>query len=368
MSIFRRLILFNWLRFFFYAFFVFMLLIFVSTMVSGISRSSVSAMEVLTDFSLDLPKWLMATIPISCLCATLFFLDRLKSRNELIVIFASGFTRRDFILTIIFVTCIIAGLQFGISTTVQPILNKMRNDWLSSSGANFKSTAHDGLRKTIISSDKIWYKSQSYFLSFHSFDKKNNVIKNLDLYSIGQNQQIEGILMAKEAIYESGHLWNFRSITLFSSLNHLNFPKISTAPDKMMEISETPEDFKQIESEVNNLKFKEFYRYISKLKSSGINTDELEILFYNKIEVAIICLVFSLLPITAIYSPSKRHSSFGKNAAFTFVFALLYYFVYSTLLELGNNGQLPPLLAAFLIPGLFTFYLFYQFIKNKRLV
>src|SRR5690606_28558545 len=130
-------------------------------------------------------------------------------------------------------------LQFTIVSTVQPYMNKVRNNWLISSGANFKSDS-DGLRKSIISSNKIWYKGKNYFMAFRGFDQKSNIIKSIDFFLLDYEQKkIKEIIFAQYARYKENNLWEFFGVT---TLNHLQTPQfpIPTAKEStIFELSET---------------------------------------------------------------------------------------------------------------------------------
>jgi lipopolysaccharide export system permease protein len=150
-------------------------------------------------------------------------------------------------------------------------------------------------------------------------------------------------------------------------LNGNVFSSSKSFKTHMQRIDETPSDFKQIEADVTTLNVIQLWRYIKKLNASGINTNEYMIMFLDKFSSSIICVVFALIASIAVFNPNRRTSSFGKNVVFILIFTIVYWFVYTYSLELGKSSKIPPIVACFTVPTLFSFFLVFYFLKNRQL-
>tara|TARA_Y100000591_G_C21818269_1_gene692028 strand:- start:1637 stop:1912 length:276 start_codon:yes stop_codon:yes gene_type:complete len=90
-------------------------------------------------------------------------------------------------------------------------------------------------------------------------------------------------------------------------------------------------------------------------------------MFLDKISSSLICIILSLVAATAIFSPNRRTSSFGKNLGLVFLLTLIYWLTYDYSLELGRSSKINPYVAAFSLPFIFTLYLAYQYKINQKL-
>ena len=305
-------------------------------------------------------------LPFSCLCATLFGTERLNSKNELIAIFASGFGRKSFILTITLAALGVAFAEFSLTSIVSPLFNKKRQEWLERTGAKFENKTNMGLKTTLQGGNRIWYKNKDQFLAFTAFDKSSKEIKDPVIFSIGENQKLAKIIWAKAAKSQIGRDWAFRDGKKLEDLDKDSFASTSIFTELILPLRETPHEMSQIDSEVSNLGFLSLVRFISNIRKAGINAQEYEVILYEKISSAILCLLLALVPIGALFSPGRRQSSFGKNAAFALLAIFVYYLLNSMMIALGSSGRLPPLLSVFLIPGLVATYLAAMLAQKNR--
>lgn len=344
----------------------FILLVSVANLISGFLRSNVSSTDVVFNFLIEFPFFLQKIIPVSCLVASLFSINKLKNRNELTAIFASGFSRKEYIFTLCQAAAIVSIIQFVNSGFIQPFAKANKHYLIQNSSQKFRNLKSKGLRANTLESGKIWYKTENYFFSFLSFSKKTNTINQVELYIVDKNYKLKEKIIAPKLLYKNGH-WVAPSARLYNGLNNFSFPSSLNVENHVAPIEELPSDFTQIESDISTLSFFKLFSYIKSLESSGINTDEYKVLFLDKISAALICFVFTLLAAIAVFNPNRRNSSFGPNITLVFVFTLLYWLVHSYTTELGVNSILNPYISTFSVPFIFTLVLAYFFIRHKDL-
>jgi lipopolysaccharide export system permease protein len=115
------------------------------------------------------------------------------------------------------------------------------------------------------------------------------------------------------------------------------------------------------------LTFFKLRQFINRLSKTGINISEYQIILLNKVFLSLVCLVFALIPLSTIFNPNRRSSSFGKNVVLTMFVTILFWVLYSSAIALGNSGQLPPLVATSSVPLLFFSFVAWTFQKNRKL-
>lgn len=368
MSLIRTLITKEWLKFFGGSITVLFLLLTVANLISGFLRMNVTPMEVIINHILELPSYSKLIIPVSCLIASLFSINKLKSRNELTAIFASGYSRKKFFYDLLLVSFQIAVIQLVISFYVEPFAKAHKNILISNGESKFRNLKGKGLRSSTIGSGKIWYKSDDYFFSFSTYDKAKDIIKDVTLYKFNKDSHLTEIFSAKEASFiEKDNLWMIQDANHAQKLAGKSFPQKKSNKPIILPINERPSDFKEIEADITTLNGLKLLEYIRKLNKSGINTNEYTVLFLDKISSALICVIFTLVAAISAFNPNRRSSSFGKSIGFVFIFTLLYWLINSYFIELGVNSKIHPYVSCFTVPLIFLLFLAYHFNKNKTL-
>jgi lipopolysaccharide export system permease protein len=366
MGIIKSLIIREWYKAFGGSAFVLFLILTVANLISGFLRMNVTPVEVLLNHLLELPANVKLIFPVSCLMASLFSINKLKNRNELTAIFASGYSRQRFLFDIIYAAATIALIQFFISSYLEPFAKSKRHLLIENSESKFRNLKSKGLRSSTIGSGTIWYKSNNYFFSFSAFDRKNNTLQNFHLFEFDENHHLKKQVFGPSAVF-NGKSWYVKEANVHYNLNKNSFPKTQNIEEASLDIKETAIDFKQIEADITTLNTYKLFKYVYKLNQAGINVSEYLIVLLEKFSTAFICIVFSLVSSISIFNPNRRNSSFGKNLIFVFIFTLLYWLINSYFIELGKNGKIPGFWATFGVPLVFSFYLFFYYYRYRKL-
>src|SRR5690606_11141989 len=122
-----------------------------------------------------------------CLIASLFSINKLKNRNELTAIFASGFSRREFVMTIGFVGTFIGLILFFINGYLVPYTKNQQSLMSDTHPAIASKARTSTVSINALKTGKIWFKGPHYFFSYSSFDTQSNSIHNLTLYQYNES-------------------------------------------------------------------------------------------------------------------------------------------------------------------------------------
>ena len=362
MLILSRLIVKEWFKNLVGAILVLFLLITTADLINGFLQGK-EASQVLLEYALKMPELMSRMFPICCLVASLFCLNRLKAHSELISLLAAGYSYARIYMLIGICSFFMVALQFVNLGYLEPMANKVKRQEIQ------KSQKSEGkyLTRSSLEGGKFWYKSKNYFASFTFYDRRQKVIKDLEVYYFSDTHMSTKIIRSKNASFLPSHKWKLDDVTELSNLKTSTFPIEVYKKTQEIILEEVPEDFGEFEADLTTLTFFKLGQFVNRLSKTGLNTNEYQIILLNKIFLSFVCLVFALLPLSTIFNPNRRSSSFGKNVVLTLFVTILFWVLYSSAIALGNSGKISPLIATSSIPLLFFSFVLWTFNKNRKL-
>jgi lipopolysaccharide export system permease protein len=362
MLILSRLIVKEWFKGLVGAVVILFLLITTADLINGFLQGK-DASRVLLEYSFKMPDLMGKMLPICCLVASLFSLNKLKAHAELISILAAGYSYLRIYFFIGTSALVVMGVQFMNLGYIEPYANSIKRKEIQ------KSRASEGkyLTRSSLEGGKFWFKSQQYFASFSFFDRRQRSLNDLELFYFGPDHRSRQIIRSKQAKHLEGQQWQLEDVTELTGLETSDFPVQKSQPQRVVSLNELPEDFEEFEADLTTLSFFKLSQFVSRLSKTGININEYYILLLNKVFLSLVCVIFALMPLSTIFNPNRRSSSFGKNVVFTLLITVIFWVLYSSSVAMGNNGYLPPILATGIIPFCFSFYVLWTFVKNQKL-
>lgn len=361
MLILSGLIVKEWFKSLLAAIMVLFLLITTADLINGFLQGKDFA-RVFLEYSLKMPDLMGKMLPICCLVATLFSLNRLKAHSELISILAAGYSYRKIYFLVGSCALSVVALQFFNLGFLEPYANKVKRQEISKS----KKSEGRYLTRSSLEGGKFWYKSQDYFASFSYFDRKTSQLSDLEIFYFSEQSKSVRIIRSKMATYEDGR-WILKDVTELTNLDNPVFPLQSTIPQTEVNLKEVPEDFGEFEADLTTLSFFKLAEFISRLSKTGINISEYQIILLNKVFLSFVCFVFALIPLSAIFNPNRRSSSFGKSVVQTLLFTVIFWVLYSSTVAYGNSGGISPLIATGIVPLGFFIFVVWTYSKNRKL-
>lgn len=362
MTLLTRLIVKEWFKSLFGSLAALLLLVTTADIINGFLQGK-DAARVLLEWSLKMPDLTGKIIPITCLLATLFSLNRLKTNNELIAVLSSGYSTLRANVIIGLCALLMVGLQFANLGFLEPYANRVKRQEIT------KSQKSEGkyLTRSVIDGGQFWFKSKEYFATFLSFDKRASALLQIRFYFFSEDNLATKIITADRAVFQEGHTWRLENERVISDLEGSRFPELKSAPQSEIVLNETPADFGEFESDLTTLPWFSLREFIAKIAPTGINTSEYQVLLHQKVALSFLCLVFALVPMAGLYKPNRRNDSFGKNVAFALILTVLFWLLFSGSLTYGQNGKIPAWLAAYMIPSLFFLQSVWGFWRNRKL-
>ncbi|HLT23117.1 MAG TPA: LptF/LptG family permease [Bacteriovoracaceae bacterium] len=363
MLILSQIIFKSWFKSLVSAVVVLFLLITTADLINGFLQGKDGA-RVLLEYALKMPDLMGKMFPICCLVASLFSLNNLKSHSELIAILASGYSYQRVYSLIGGCALLMVFVQFINLGYLEPYANKVKRQEIT------KSRDSEGryLTRSSIEGGKFWYKTSNYFASFTFFDRKSLSLNDFEIYYFTPDSLGSKIIQSKMATYQPHEKkWLLIDAKETSSLHQLTFPLQRELGELSLSLQEVPEDFGEFEADLTTLSFVGLYRFVNRLSKTDLNISEYEIILWNKVFLSITCFVFALIPVSTIFNPNRRSSSFGKNVAFTLLTTVVFWVLYTSCVALGNSGTLSPIVATGIIPMILLGYVVWTFNKNRKL-
>ena len=363
----RRLILKEWFIYFFGAVVILLMILSLGHILNGLLKATNDFKSIFIDLGLEIPSFLIKIFPVSCLVASLFSINKLKSRNELTSIFASGFSRRQFITLIGFAGLIVGFFLFIINGYLVPYSKHKQALNLIKASNPDTQTVKNPVSINALQSGRIWFKSQGYFFSYSSFDANTNTIYDLSLFFYDKTFHHSEQYAARSAKFIKDNVWLLTSGVHVTNLENATFPTPKSFNNEEVILNETVSDFKKINADISTLNIWKLYDYINVLRANKINDNEYFVTFLDKFASGFTCLVLAILASIALFNPNRRSSSFGSNIAFVLSFTFVYWFIYSYFMTLGQTSKISPYYATFTVPFIFVIYLGIYFIYHRKL-
>ena len=248
----KKLILTEWFKSFFTSFLVLLLLVSVSHLISEFLRASLDPSKIFIDFFFQLPSLLNKVIPICCIFGSLLSINRLINKNELVAIFATGYSRKDYLITIVWASFLISSIQFYNVGFLIPESTLQKELHLNPGSKMLKG---EGLRKVFLEKGKFWNKREDYFLSFSGFNQNADVLRNVYLLKYDKEYSLNEVILADKIQYRGENNWLFSDVLIYTDLSSQEFPKISRLETILMKLHEIPKDFKEIQANISTLNF-----------------------------------------------------------------------------------------------------------------
>lgn len=289
---------------------------------------------------LQIPSIYVQMAPPAALLATVLTLSGLSRTNELIACFSIGFGLKKVLSVIVALVFMICCLMLVLQDRILPPVFKKRMTYY---WREMKKKTDFFLD---VKQDKIWYRSKNLIYNLRTFELQSKTIYGMAIYNFSDQFELKQVIEAEKAVFTPSG-WRLLNGTMTSFVSHDPFPVVKKFSEKDIQIEEKPNDFQEIEKEVDGLRLKELYRYIQRTNSAGADTKGYQVKFHSRISLSFIPLVMCFLGVPFSVR-GRREGGVAKDLGICMAITFFYWLFYSVGLSLGTNGALLPWLAAWL--------------------
>jgi len=278
------------------------------------------------------PYWIVLTLPVGVLLATLFSLTGLARRSEITAVKAAGISLYRFLMPLFAFSLVFGGLAFAFTDWVVPpatyAYNSVRNEIRSYSRS-------DGSRRQVLLQD---VEGQVLFARSYDHGRKRghdvlwerSEAGRVTARATGQR------LVWRQAgwVLEDGRLYDVMADAPVAAFDTLRLGRLTLRPEDLARQQKKPEE----------MSYDELEAYIDRARANGEDVTRNLVDLHLKVSFPLTCFVILLLgaPVAASARRSGRANTFGIGVLICFV----YYSCVKAGQALGWNGLVDAWLGA----------------------
>lgn len=326
-----------------------------------VSYPSATADTLIKYYLFYTPDLFQKMIPVSCLLGTILCLSSLNKSNELIALFAAGYSLLRISTPILVLVIFLSGLSFVLSDRIIPSLNRQKNY------IYYHDIKKNPGMFSIVKTNRIWYRSKNEIFNIKTLNVEGTKAQGLTLYTFDDDWNLQRMITADEVDlkvegnkaaapidvansesprpHRDQYQWALKGGTVTVFYKDSTFPMTSTFKNKTIVMNEEAQDLQSSGQTSEMLSQKELAKFIEKNKEAGLDTIRYEVDYQAKIAFAFAGLVMTMLGIP--FSVSRgRSGGVMLQIGICIGLVFLYWIFYNSCITLGNHGHLPPLMAA----------------------
>ncbi|RME88259.1 MAG: YjgP/YjgQ family permease [Candidatus Hydrogenedentota bacterium] len=202
-----------------------------------------------------------------------------------------------------------------------------------------------------------------FYYMAHFWPYKNEVI-GLHLVVLGKTGNIYKIIEAEKGVIHKARDWELEdgSITYFDVNG--NFLKQEFFKHMKIDLPEDGKYFRRARKDFDETSIFDLQQYINHFKAAGEDYRKYLVEYYWHFSYPLVC--FFTVIIGAIVGSKMRKGAIAASLALSTIVTIVYYLIMFFGKSLGNNGTLPPLLAAWLANIIFLLVTVYMVWKFKK--
>jgi lipopolysaccharide export system permease protein len=189
--------------------------------------------------------------------------------------------------------------------------------------------------------DHFWYKGDQAIYNILMFRKDIQTIDGVKIYLFDRQFHLVQIIAAARAQFQGDH-WRFTQgqIQTMDESGMLSGEKFQ---QRDIVLTERPEDFADLEKKVNEMDFRELYKYVDRLERDGYKSTPYRVELYSRLSLGLTPLIMVALGLGL----ALRHNEIHLTAIMAIGLGLmfLYWLLVGFCASFGQAGRWPALLA-----------------------
>ena len=314
-----------------------------SEKIGRLVQAQMDLIHILGYFGVRVPEALGQVLPAAVLLAVMITLGLLARNNETIAIRTGGLN----------VFCLIRPLMIlaGGLSLVLLFLNLYLIPWSQQEMSTIWDTQVEKKPpRSLINMERFWYKGDRAIFNILMFRKDKQTLEGVKIYLFDKQFNLVELIAAARAQWDGDH-WHF-----YQGFSQVFHPTGSVASqsfeERVLPLTERPEDFAVLDKKITEMNFHELYRYIERLEHDGYDPTTYRLDLQRRIAVSLTPLIVTLIGGSLALYREKAYIPAVIATGIGIVF--VYWLVMGFCLSLGEAGGLPVLLAAWLPNCLFV--------------
>jgi len=306
-------------------------------------RNDVTLIAIVRSVVYRLPLVVTQVMPIAVLAGGLIGLGLLARSNEFVALRACGVSLWQILLPLVALSVVLGVGVFIWNETVVPAAAQRWH-------YNWNREIRKRRAATLFTGREVWYRGRGGFYNIHRIAIRRQTLYGLTIYQLGDDFRPTRVIETPLAHW-TGTEWELVSPRTRTFDADGVRDVAGTPPD--FSIPETLEDFRVVSVDGEELSYGELRRHIASLQSKGLDVSDTWVDLYLKTALPAGTLIMMLIAVP-LAARGTRQTSLPRAVGFGFVIGFGYIIVLAFARALGQNGALPPMVAAWSSNVLFT--------------
>jgi len=291
-------------------------------------------LQVLAYVPLMLPFDVYQFFPMASLLGCLIALGLLASHSELVVMRASGVSLINITLAVAKAAIILIVLMTAVGEILAPIAQRIavRNKTIAISGG-----------QALLTQQGVWVRSGNNFVHI-AFVTSNRELQGITRYEFDTDNKLKSASVAANGSYQNGK-WIFKDVvqTIFTDEK----TKSAIFPQQQWELTLSPRLIGLAHIDPDQKSLPQLYSYIKHRKLSGLNAENYEFIFWQRLFAPLATLIMVLLAVPFVFGP-LRSMTMGLRMLVGVMVGFGFYILNQFAGPMSAVYQVPPMLAAIL--------------------
>lgn len=299
--------------------------------------------QMLSFFLFSIPMIASLIIPAAVLLATLVTYGSLARTHEIVAMKANGISLYRISLITVAISFVICAISFIIGEFVAPYSNQK---------ADHIRYIEIQKRKTLATfkQHQIWYRGGQGIYNFKIFDSTTDTLKGVSINYLDKKMNLSMRIDAEKAQWLKGR-WVFYNV-MIAKFEGKGSPNLVIIPQKIIDLPETPADFRIAQRDTDQMGYLELRKYVRKIQAEGYDATRYLVDLHGKISFPFVSLLMTLIGISFSLK-SERSGSLMQSIGTGIAIGLSYWLVHAFSMSLGRSGTISPLLSAWFANLLF---------------
>jgi lipopolysaccharide export system permease protein len=304
----------------------------------------------------SIPRYVLYFLPMGALLSSLFVFSMAIKRREIVAIKTSGGKMKRLLSPFIVIGILLTLFGFVLGEFIVPVTAYKVREVAG-------EIVQKGSAKTLFKEGTLYMRSNDgSIVKISLYMPEKNLSKDVSIF-----QYTDGVMTAridaKTAVWE-GNAWKLTDITIYNFVDG----KFSSMKEMTYTGIESPNIFREDVLKVEEMTITELIRYKNRLTDAGFKNNKLSVDVSARLSYPMINLFMLLLGISLSVGGEQKgfekvfrtkiqgaHSHAGiLSAGLGLVISVAYWLGYTFALSLGYSGAVPPIVAPWIVPVIFS--------------
>ncbi|NLN39098.1 MAG: LPS export ABC transporter permease LptG [Smithella sp.] len=303
----------------------------------------------------SVPQIISFVLPAAVLLASLLTYSSLSRFSEITAMKANGISLYRLSVPALAVAAVLSIFLFFFNELITPASIQETNRIV-------KEDIQKQKIRGLFMLNKIWYHGSKTIYSYRMFDTEKNILRGVTIHRMNPDFTLKTRIDARSAEWQGNH-WVFHDL-LITSFDENQAPFPQWHKEQVIDLPETPDNFKKLQKDADMMGYFELKQYIEKIRAEGYQVSKYLVDLHGKIAYPFVTFILVIIGMSFSLR-SERSGGVMQSIGVGIVIGFSYWIVHALLMSVGKSGVLPPCLAAWGSNILFACLAAFLFVRMK---